>query len=308
MQVISPQQARDLLKDGWKAADLHVHTNKSFDVLPHASLSPAALYEKAKAKGMSFVTFTDHDTIEGHKEVQKQDLVVGVEIKVLDKRIGHTVHINVYEVDDTQYGILNFLARQGDLATFISFCRSENIPHTLNHPYWCEMGQKIKKNIVEELIQMFPVVELNMARPRADNDKVMELAEKYNKGVVAATDTHTGGIGEAYTVAQGETFREFWNNIVARKSYVVRKDMSMQFITTEVNTRIKQAFSSEISNAQLSEFAKQASRGSVRVAVNSLVFTRKIKPIGFILKHTLLGVSHSRVPAALYLTQSSIRK
>ena len=52
--------------------DLHCHTtfsNERLRYLPglvfHPLLTPAEVYDLAKARGMDFVTITDHDTIDG---------------------------------------------------------------------------------------------------------------------------------------------------------------------------------------------------------------------------------------------------
>lgn len=66
-KLISSERAAELMEEGWKRADLHVHTSCSFDVLPVRDLHPETLYEKALDTGMDYVTFTDHDTIEAYE-------------------------------------------------------------------------------------------------------------------------------------------------------------------------------------------------------------------------------------------------
>jgi hypothetical protein len=54
--VISFEEAEELKQQGWRAADLHVHTFCSYDVLPARPLHPEALYCRAKDAGLCFVT------------------------------------------------------------------------------------------------------------------------------------------------------------------------------------------------------------------------------------------------------------
>jgi predicted metal-dependent phosphoesterase TrpH len=61
--MISSRKARRLMAQGWNAADLHVHTRFSYDVIADTSVDPRFLYQKGRDAGMSFVTFTDHDTM-----------------------------------------------------------------------------------------------------------------------------------------------------------------------------------------------------------------------------------------------------
>ena len=45
-KLIASERAKELIDEGWKQADLHVHTNCSFDVLPINGLSPESLTER----------------------------------------------------------------------------------------------------------------------------------------------------------------------------------------------------------------------------------------------------------------------
>ncbi len=44
------------------------------------------------------------------------------------------------------------------------------------------------------------------------------LARKYGIGLAATTDSHTGGMWAIYTLAKGESFREYFENIKNGKS------------------------------------------------------------------------------------------
>jgi len=69
MKLISLGKTDELIKDGWHQADLHVHTYYSHDVLPSKSLDPVVLYEKARKRGMKYITFTDHDNMDAYDHV-----------------------------------------------------------------------------------------------------------------------------------------------------------------------------------------------------------------------------------------------
>jgi predicted metal-dependent phosphoesterase TrpH len=74
------------------SADLHCHSSASGPngnwwyaqlQIPDCLTPPEEVYERAKAAGMSFVTLTDHDTIEGAIELAHHpDFIVGVEVTV----------------------------------------------------------------------------------------------------------------------------------------------------------------------------------------------------------------------------------
>lgn len=72
---------------------------------------------------------------------------------------------------------------------------------------------------------------------------IMTLARKYGKRVVATTDSHTGGMGAVYTIAKGETFKEFFENIKRGKSYIVVEGGTRRHLTKELNSWVELVFS-----------------------------------------------------------------
>ena len=106
VEVADHGRARILMDKGWQAADLHVHTLFSHDVIPTRSVDPLALYLKARRLGLSYISFTDHDTMAAYDQIgwTREGLVPGVEVRVLDpENVGHTVHFNIYGLDRAQY-------------------------------------------------------------------------------------------------------------------------------------------------------------------------------------------------------------
>lgn len=76
----------------WYRGDFHVHTHASLD----GFYAPSTIAEMAKAEGLDFIAITDHNTIEGFKELRGDlDLLVipGLEI-TLDRG-----HFNVFGMD-----------------------------------------------------------------------------------------------------------------------------------------------------------------------------------------------------------------
>jgi hypothetical protein len=248
-KVVSLDEARSLRKQGWKAADLHVHTLCSPDVLSAMSMHPEALYRKARSLGMSFVTFTDHDTMDAYQMLgeKKEGLVTGVEIKIKDmEAVGHTIHINVYDLSQIQFFELEEIASEGDLTGLLSSLKKSALPFIYNHPFWFEQGEKPNLAAIPELIKLFPAVEYNMHRIMRKNEITMELAARYGRGLVASTDTHSGMIGQIYTLARGESFREFFKNVLEGKSCIAVNNITKQDFVNEINAWIDLVFSPDI--------------------------------------------------------------
>lgn len=187
---------------------------------------------------MDYVTFTDHDTMAAYNCLSPRikGLVRGVEIKIKDiETVGHTIHVNVFELDSLQFQKLEEIAALGDLHGFLDLLKAEKLPFVYNHPLWFEHGEKPNLSVIPDLIKLFPVIEYNMHRIRRKNEITMELARKLGKGLIASTDTHSGMIGKAYTLSRGKDFREFYNNICQGNSYIVVRDLTKQDLMQEMD-------------------------------------------------------------------------
>lgn len=248
--TISSEVAENLLQEGWKKVDLHVHSSCSYDVPPVQAMHPAVLFEKARLQGLGFVTFTDHDTIKAYDLLgwNREGLVPGVEISISDtENIGHTLHVNVFELDSEEFKELELIANQErDFKSFIRYLRTHDLPHMYNHPFQFIIGDRPNLGVIPELIKQFRVVEYNMQNLTEKNLMTATLARKYGKGLAATTDSHTGGMGAVYTLAKGETFREFFENIKKGRSYIVVEGGTRQHLTKEWSSWIELVFSMDI--------------------------------------------------------------
>jgi predicted metal-dependent phosphoesterase TrpH len=303
-KIISKDRMSSLLNEGWHQADLHVHTYYSQDVLPSTLLDPLVLYEKARQKGMKFITFTDHDTMEAYDRIgwEKEGLVPGVEIKIKDmKNVGHSIHVNIYELNKVQFQELMEIAKvKQDIFAFVSYLKNKNLPFVYNHPYWHDHGEKPNFKIVHKLLQLFPVTEYNMHRVWQKNILAMKLAGKYHKGIIATTDTHVGDIGRASTFAKGETFREYFQNIAEGRVYLNPQDLTVQILREEISTWVDLGFNLDIErlgkvvNTQiraLNYFINWVERG----ALENYPLVRKS------VEHLLSAIAKSGAPAFFYL-------
>lgn len=302
-KMLTPNNATALRKNGWKAADLHVHTLFSPDVIPVTSLQPIKLYQIAKQKGMDFVTFTDHDTLAAYSSMRMKmdDLVKGVEIRILDREIvGHTIHINVYELDNWQLAKLEEIAAIGDLHSFLNFLRKENLPHIYNHPLWFEPGEKPNLEAIPDLIKLFPVIEYNMHRVRRKNEIIMRLARKYKKGLIASTDTHSGMVGEAYTISRGQNFKEFYDNICLGRSYIVVRDLTKQYLMQEMNLWLDL-----LSRQDMMQIGKKITTGIGGIdSLIAILASESLRDYPRIYRAALSAahkIASSGLPAALYI-------
>lgn len=305
-RIIDPGRARSAMDEGWRAADLHVHTLHSYDVIPTRQVDPLSLYLQARRLGMSYVAFTDHDTMAAYDEIgwTREGLVPAVEVKILDPRnVGHTIHVNVYTLDRRQYMEIRKIADKArDIAALAAYLRAEGLPFVFNHPFWHEPDEKPNLRAVLDIAPLFPVLEYNMGRIGRINAQAIRLADALSKGIVAATDTHVGEIGRAFTLARGDSFEEFFGNIAARASLLCPADLTLPRLKEETSLRVRRLFdkagwlhskeslSMDTGNAVLDGIVRRMARQGPGAGVSR-----------WLLKTAIEALSSSGIPGSLYL-------
>jgi predicted metal-dependent phosphoesterase TrpH len=305
--ILDPREARALLAEGWQAADLHVHTLHSYDVIPTRQVDPLFLYNRARRLGMTYIAFTDHDTMAAYDEIgwTREGLVPAVEAKILDPRnVGHTIHVNVYALSRRQFQEIQEIAGKAhDVVTLAGYLRAEGLPFIFNHPFWHEPEEKPNLKAVLDVARLFPVLEYNMGRIGRINAQALRLANSLSKGIVATTDTHVGEIGGAFTLARSDSFKEFFDRIAARKSHLCPADLTLPRLKEETSLRIRRLFDKtgwlqakesltmDTGNAILDGIISQVARsGSATPGLSR-----------WLLKKAVEALSGSGIPGALYL-------
>lgn len=306
-RIVEPSEARTLLAEGWRAADLHVHTLHSYDVIPTRHVDPPVLYNKARRLGLTYIAFTDHDTMAAYDQVgwTREDLVPAVEIKILDRRnVGHTIHVNVYQLNRRQFlEIRQIAGRARDIVALTSYLQAERLPFSFNHPFWHEPEERPNLKAVIDVARLFPVLEYNMGRIGRINAQALRLADSLSKGIAVGTDTHIGEIGRAFTLAHGDSFREFFDRIAARESCLRPADLTLPRLKEETSIRIRQLFDKadwlwakdsltmDTGNAVLDGIIRRVARNDSGAPQLSRWLLRKM----------IEALSNSGIPGSLYL-------
>jgi predicted metal-dependent phosphoesterase TrpH len=304
-KLITPERAAELMEEGWKRADLHVHTTCSFDVLPVRDLYPENLYEKALKLGMDYVTFTDHDTIEAYEILgwDHEKLVPGIEMSIYDPEFaGHSLHINIFELYKEDYLELKEIAEiEHDLISFIKYLKRHNLPFIYNHPFWFEFHSEPNPSAVPRLAKLFPVLEYNMHELKQKNELTIALAEKLGKGIVATTDTHTGQLGEVYTLAKGENFKEFFRNVAQGKSYIVPEDLTRELLIEEINTWIYLIFEKSQKDSDIKNYLTGIKSLDTMVKISRSELLSYSPKLNKTTMNLLYMISNTGLPASVYI-------
>ena len=131
------------------------------------------------------------------------------------------------------------------------------------------------------MIQQFPVVELNAGRIPQLNRRTLDLARRAGKQIVATSDSHTGQVGLAYTMAPGKTAEEFLENITSGISVAVPYNVSFRGFLREVHETMDLVFVRQGAYSPKRTFLKQTpvARWLARSALESefLMRPRRLK-------------------------------
>ncbi|MCC7492025.1 MAG: PHP domain-containing protein [Fimbriimonadaceae bacterium] len=223
--------------------DLHCHTSHSEDrerldlphgasiVLPfHPLLDPCAAYDLALSRGMTHVTFTDHDTLDGCLELvarhpRPERLLWGEEVTCYHR--GQALHVGVYGLNEADHAAIHAAAGSDpercclrwNVPQLLDYCDSRGLAYDLKHPLWVHSGSTFQKPVLAELLPRFRLVEgLNGTRHRWLNDLGSLLARRLGPPGVACTggsDSHTDNHGTCYTVTSGATPAEVLSSLRA---------------------------------------------------------------------------------------------
>ena len=191
-------------------------------------ITPEAAFAVARRRGMDFVCFTDHDTLDGahafldrHPEEEAR-VIVGEEREVLLPGTRQWLHLGVYGLDGTDHQEL--ARRRSDAYEAIAYLSSRRLLFTLNHPFQSFRTIDSARRHLEPLLRAVPAVEaLNSSSPPSHRRAIESWLSRLPAApaAVAGSDAHTTSrIAAAYTLAPGRTKEDFLESIRAGRCAV----------------------------------------------------------------------------------------
>lgn len=146
--------------------DLHLHSTAStqneewytrYFQCPESYAEPLKQYELCKARGMSLVTLTDHDTIDGGLElIHLPDFFLSEEITTLFPENGCVVHVLAWNITPAQHKEIQ--RRRDDIYKLSGYLQNEKIAHGLAHPLLSQ-NWRLDATLMEKLLLLFPTME-----------------------------------------------------------------------------------------------------------------------------------------------------
>jgi len=190
--------------------DLHCHSRYSISSnmwmatelgFKESYTEPATLYSLAKARGMTHVTLTDHDSIEGALRLaHHDDFIVGEEVTAFFPSEALHVHVLVWGIDERQHveiGELRF-----NVSELVEYLRAHGVAHALAHPFSLVTGG-LRGEQLESLTGLFDVWEVrNGLSSREENELAEDVCARAagRIGSCAGSDDHAClDIGTTFT-------------------------------------------------------------------------------------------------------------
>jgi glycosyltransferase involved in cell wall biosynthesis len=190
--------------DQWLASNLGVGG---------ATASPQTVYRRAKARGMTHVTLTDQDTIEGALSLEHLNgFIVGEEITSTFPGEDRQVHLLVWGLTREQHAAIQEL--RFSLYELSAYLRGEAIAHALAHPCSLSSG-RFEARHLEALAELVPIWETrNGLSSQGENELAADVVATVNLrrggesggrrarliAACAGSNDHTGmDVGITYT-------------------------------------------------------------------------------------------------------------
>jgi len=215
-------------------ADLHVHSRYSerpanwlagqFSI-PESFTDPVRIYNTARARGMTHVTITDHNTINGCLLIAHlPHTFVSCEFTAQFPEDQCKVHVLTYHITEQQFQDL-VVIRQ-DLYAMVRYLDEHRIANAVAHPLY-SVNNKLTQAHFEKLLLLFDLIELNGFRSPEVNATLRTtvagltrtmletLADKHHidnpktdplrKHHIAGSDDHSGlFVARSHTVNPGD--------------------------------------------------------------------------------------------------------
>jgi glycosyltransferase involved in cell wall biosynthesis len=224
--------------------DLHVHSIHSTDsgnfALRRARLGesytlPALVYERCVRRGMTLVTISDHNTLDGAlRIVDRPNTFLSVEVTTRFPEDDVVLHVLVWNLTEEDHRDLQpYRPSVYELAAFL---RERRLAHALAHPLY-RMGPPLTVSHVERMMLLFGLWEgRNGARPESSNllacrlaaavtpAYLDKLAERHGFapchagriGLTGGSDDHGGlDMGTTWTEAPGSAAELFLASVAA---------------------------------------------------------------------------------------------
>ncbi|MFP4444623.1 MAG: glycosyltransferase [Desulfosudaceae bacterium] len=239
-------------KDDTCRTDMHVHSRYSHRpsswILKKIGCSesytdPAYLYRSLKNRGMTMVTITDHNTINGCLEISHlPDTFLSEEVTAYFPEDNCKIHVLVYNITEAQHADISRVRE--NIYELQDFLEAQAIAHAVAHPLFSVNGRLTVRHF-QKLLLLFKWFELNGARDFLQNailrrivfrltpEKIETLANRHGitprgeqpweKRLISGSDDHSSlYLGCSWTAVPGVVSVPAFLNGIGRGRATIR--------------------------------------------------------------------------------------
>ena len=162
--------------------DLHLHSKFSTRPsqwflqkigCPESFSEPEFLYQRARQKGMTAFTLTDHNTIDGCLElVGRPGVFISEEITTYFPENRCKVHVLAWNIDRSVHEDIQPLRE--NIYELVDYLQRNAINHALAHPLF-SINNKLTVEYFEKFLLLFKNLEMNGARDEGHNQALRQL-------------------------------------------------------------------------------------------------------------------------------------
>jgi predicted metal-dependent phosphoesterase TrpH len=263
--------------------DLHVHTIASgmftapgLNRICRESYSdPAEVYERLKRMGMSIVTITDHDSLDGGEALRHHpDFFLSEEVTVRMPS-GTEMHMGVYGISEREH--VEIQRRRNDFIALLMYLTERKLFFSANHVFSGLTGRREQEDFhwFESYMPAFETRNGQMLQKA--NESAARLAARLGKIAIAGSDSHTiTGVGLTYTEVPGaRTADEFFAGLRAGRGRIHGMHGSYGKLTADVFSIVRSLFRDKPWTLALSPFALLVPAFTAGHWMNDIHFCRK---------------------------------
>jgi predicted metal-dependent phosphoesterase TrpH len=222
--------------------DLHVHSTASGAsttpglrrICKESYNHPVEVYSRCKQLGMSIVTITDHDAIEGAEQLrQHPDFFLSEEVTVRMPS-GTEAHLCVYGITERDH--IEVGRRRNDFISLLMYLTERKIFFSVNHVFSSLTGRREEQDF-SWFASYVPAFETRNGQMWLEaNTSAERLARKLGKIGIAGSDSHTiAGVGKTFTEVRGaRTVEEYFSGLRAGRGETHGEHGSFTKLTADV--------------------------------------------------------------------------
>jgi glycosyltransferase involved in cell wall biosynthesis len=180
--------------------DLHLHSAASvgndewytrFFGCPESYAEPAQQYALCKARGMSLVTLTDHDTVAGGLTlIDRPDFFLSEEVTGVFPETGCIMHVLAWNITQAQHEGIQ--AARLDIYRLCEYLNRERIAHGLAHPL-LSPNWRMDAETFEKVLLLFPTLEgINGLTDRRIEPDLTTILERLTPEIMVALSVKHG--------------------------------------------------------------------------------------------------------------------